>query len=119
MYVGDPAAPRIIQDRADGFGAESYVAHLCDGATMGYRSFDCKGVTGLRIQMIGYLRGVFEIRTAWDGPVLGTIRTDNANVWTVCETKLSIPDGVQDLYLTFRGDGTGGIRCFEFQHGSL
>lgn len=119
MYVGDQAAPRIIQDRADGFGAESYVAHLCDGATMGYRSFDCKGVTGLRIQMIGYLRGVFEIRTAWDGPVLGTIRTDNANVWTVCETKLSIPDGVQDLYLTFRGDGTGGIRCFEFLHGSL
>ena len=62
------------------------------------------------------LRGTFEIRTAWDGPVLGTIKTDNANVWTVCETELTIPDGVQDLYLTFRGDGTGGIRCFEFLH---
>ena len=115
-YVGDPAAPRVKQDEADGFGGTSYVGGLCDGATLGFRSFDCKGVKGLRIKTRGYLGGKFEIRDRWDGEVFGTIDVVGDNVWTAYETSFDLPDGEHDLYLTYRGNGSGSIKSFEFLH---
>ena len=116
VYVGDPGAPRVQQDAADGFGGTSYVGHISDGATIGFRSFDCKGVKGLRIKTRGYMNGRFEIKNKWDGEVLGTINIGYTNVWTAGEAAFDLNDDVHDLYLTYRGDGGGSIKSFEFLH---
>ena len=59
----------------------------------------------ISVRTKGYAKGKMEIRTAWDGPVLGEALIDYANVWhdTVAET--DIPDGVNALYFTFNGTG--------------
>ncbi len=116
MYVGDPGAPRVQQDAADGTGGTAYVGRISDGATIGFRTFDCKGVKGLRIKTRGYLGGAFEIRDKWDGDVLGKIDVVGDNIWTAYETAFTLPDGEHDLYLTYRGGGGGSIKSFEFLH---
>ncbi len=120
LYVGtDPDAPRIIMDGKDGDKATGYVANIHKGVTMGFRYFACKGVTGLRIHTRGYLNGDFEIRSAYDGEVLGTITVQGENIWWPFEGKCSFPDGVQALYLTYAGTGNGCIRGFEFLHDEM
>lgn len=116
LYVGDPAAPRIIQDGSDGQTMPSYLANIGDGATAGFKFFECSGVKGLRIKTRGYLNGSFEIRTKWDGEALGSIKVEGVNIWTAFETDVQIPDGVNGLYLTFRGHGSGCLKSFEFLH---
>ncbi len=116
MYVGDPGAPKVTQDTADGIGGSSFVTGLSDGATLGFRTFDCHGVKGLKIKTRGYLGGKFEIRDRWDGDVLGSIDVVGDNVWTAYETSLDLPDGEHDLYLTYRGKSGGSIKSFEFIH---
>ena len=34
------------------------------------------------------------------------------NVWEDYETEISIPDGVQPLYFTFRGQGNASLKSF-------
>jgi len=116
MYVKDGNAPRVTQDGADGMYGESYIDQITEKTTMGFRSFDCKGVTGLKLVCRGYMWGKIEVRTKWDGKVVGTIGVGGENVWTEYTGKVKIPDGVQDLYLTYRGNGNGCLKSFEFLH---
>lgn len=45
--------------------------------------------------MRGYGSGTFEVKTAWDGEVLGTVQIVNSNVWEKYEIQAQIPDGKQ------------------------
>ena len=74
-------------------------------ATAGFRYFDCRGVKRISIRTKGYATGVVEVRTAWDGEVLGTFPIAYANVWHDTEAEIAIPDGIQALYFTFVGRG--------------
>ncbi|MCR5337405.1 MAG: carboxylesterase family protein [Lachnospiraceae bacterium] len=116
MYVGDDGAPRVMQDGADGDFVTGYVGYIKKGVTMGFRSFDCKGVKGLKIWTKGFFGGDFVVKDSWDGKELGRIKVEGTNVWTAGETPLDFADGVHDLYLTFEGDGCGYMRGFEFLH---
>ena len=104
MYVGDGNAPHVMQDGADGMSGSSYIANIKDGVTMGFKSFSTKGATGLRINTRGYMKGVFEIRTAFDGELLGSISVVYNNIWTAAQAEAAFPDGETALYLTYRGD---------------
>ena len=53
----------------------------------------------------GYASGQMELRTSWDGEVIGTFPIGYANVWHDTEAKITIPDGIQSLYFTFTGQG--------------
>ncbi len=61
-----------------------------------------------------------EVRTKWDGEVLGEMPVEYTNIWTPTEVRFTdgkaFPDGVQAIYLTFRGNGSCSIRSFEFLH---
>jgi hypothetical protein len=70
-------------------------------------------VKGISIQYRGYCNGVFEVRTAWDGETLGEIPVVGYNVWTENGCECQIPDGVNAIYLVFRGTGTPQLRGFE------
>lgn len=118
VYIGDEGAPRVKHDGYANAYAMPYIANIRNGVTAGFRSFSCKGVTGVKIKARGYFKGDFHIRMGWDQESIGRISVDYENVWTAYETKVAIPDGVQDLYLTFEGDGTGQLLSFEFIHGA-
>ena len=115
LIVGRPGMPCITQDGKDGDKIDGHIANIVDGTTIGFKYFDCRGVKGIGIQTRGYFSGVFEVRTAWDGETLGEIHVGYDNVWTKARCDTAIPDGVQSIYLVFRGSGTGALKCITFE----
>lgn len=61
----------------------------------------------------GLCRWNFEVKTAWDGEVLVTLEVQYTNVWEKYTAPVTIPDGIQALYLTYRGNGNAALRSFE------
>ncbi len=109
----DNRFPIITQDGRDGDEEPGYVANMMPGAVAGYKYFDCRGVREVAIKVRGYCKGDFEIRTAWDGPALGRISVpDFSNVWQEHAAPISIPDGVQAIYIAFAGQGNASLASF-------
>lgn len=114
IYVGDNRFPRIIQDGRDGDEEPGYIANIQDTATAGYKYFDCENVTEISIKVRGYASGVFEVKNAWDGDVLSTMKVEYSNVWEEYTAPLKLPNGKQAIYLTYRGDGNASLLSFTF-----
>ena len=112
VYVGGDEFPKIMQDGRDGDEEPGYIGNMKDTATAGFKYFDCHGVTEIRIKTRGYGAGVFEVRTAWDGEVLAKIRVEDTNVWEEYSAPVSIPDGKQAIYLTYRGERNASLLSF-------
>lgn len=109
----DDRFPKITQEGGDGDEYYGYVANMRNSATAGFKYFDCKGIKKVAINSKGYATGVVEVRTKKDGDVLGTIPVGYANVLKRTEGEVNIPDGVNTLYFTFRGDGHLQFMSFE------
>ena len=106
-----------MQEGGDGDMYDGYVTHICDGVTAGFKYFDMKDVTGIRIWTRGYYDGTVEVRNTLDGPVKGRIEGHGSNVWTAHKCSFEPQSGVLALYLTYRGEGTFSLRSFELLHG--
>ena len=52
------------------------------------------------------------MRTSWEGEVLAEIRVEDSNVWEEYEAPLRIPDGIQAIYLTYRGERIASLLSF-------
>ena len=121
LYVGtygawmDGRFPKITQDGKDGDEEPGYIANMRDSATAGFKYFDCRGVKRVKIQVRGYARGAFEVKTAWDGPALGAIPVEFSNIWKEYAADIAIPDGVHALYFTFRGEGNAQLASFALE----
>ncbi len=112
-------APKIAQGSEEGGEPYSFIRRITDGTTIGFKYFDAKGVTGLRIRTRAYADGFFEIRRSPDGEVLGRIGMKNSNIWTAGECHFengAWPDGKCALFLTFCGSGAASLVSFEFLH---
>lgn len=116
MYIGDLSMPKVTQDGRDGDENPGYIANVQDNAFFGFKYIDCKDVKSFTVTTRGYIQGDIEIRTAWDGPVLGTAHCDFTNVWVENTGKAKIPDGINAIYLSFKGSGSGQIRSFSLKH---
>lgn len=112
VYVGDSCAPKIMQDGRDGDEEPGYIANMQHSATAGFKYFNCKDVKEISIKVRGYAGGEFEVRTAWDGPVLAKLKVNYANVWEEYTAPVSIPDGKQAIYLTYIGEGNASLLSF-------
>ena len=112
MYVGDPYAPKIVQDGKDGDEEIGYVVNIQDTATVGFKYFDCRGVKEISITVRAYCNGVFEVRTAWDGEVLAEIPVRSSNVWEEYTAPFGVTDGVYALYFTYHGTGNPQFKAF-------
>ena len=108
----DGGYPRISQDGRDGDEEPGYIANMTDGATCGFKYFDFKGIRKISLRVRGYCRGAFEVKTAWDGPVLGKVDVRSSTIWLDHEAEVAIPDGVHALYLTYRGPGSATLLSF-------
>lgn len=113
MYVAGDKYPKIMQEGRDGDENPGYIGNITNSTTAGFKYFDCKGVNKIRIWARGYADGVFEIKTAWDGEVLASMKLSYTNVWEAYESEIAIPDGKQAIYITYRGNGNASLRAFE------
>lgn len=116
IYVGGANVPWITQEGKDGDENPGYVAHITEGATIGFKYFDCHDVKGIMINARGYATGFFEVRTRIDGPVLAVFNMEHSTVWETYRSDCEIPDGVNALYFTYRGEGTAELKSFRFLH---
>lgn len=107
--------PKITQDGKDGDEEIGYIANMKDSATAGFKYFDCKGIRKVKIKTRGYARGDFEVKTSWDGPALGKIPIVFSNVWKEYSSDIVIPDGIQALYFTFKGQGSASLASFTLE----
>lgn len=116
LYVGGGSSPaKIVQDGRDGDEEVGYIFGITDGDTAGFKYFDCKGVKRVTIGTRGYCDGKFEVRVAYDGDVLGEIDILSSNVWEYSSADISIPDGVNAIYLTYRGGGNAMLKGFALE----
>lgn len=113
VYVGKSNVPRVMQDGRDGDEEPGYIANFMESATAGFKYFLCEDIREISIWVRGYGNGFFEVKTSWNGEVLAKLPVQNTNVWEKYTAPVSIPDGVQAIYLTYRGDGAPSLRSFE------
>ncbi len=107
--------PKITQDGKDGDEEIGYIANMKSSATAGFKYFDCKGITKVKIKVRGYSKGDFEVKTSWDGTALGTIPVVFSNVWREYSADITIPDGVHALYFTYTGQGSASLASFTLE----
>ncbi len=107
--------PKITQDGKDGDEEIGYIANMKESATAGFKYFDCKDIKKVKIKVRGYCRGRFEVKTSWDGEVLGGIPVEFSNIWREYSADIVIPDGVQALYFTYKGDGSASLGSFTLE----
>ncbi len=104
--------PKITQDGKDGDEEIGYIANMKASATAGFKYFNCSGINTVKIKVRGYCRGDFEVRTSWDGAVLGKISVGFSNVWKEYAADIKIPDGIHALYFTYTGQGSASLASF-------
>jgi hypothetical protein len=109
----DARFPCITQDGRDGDEVHGHIANMDPGATAGFKFFDCRGSALTAVTTRGWCWGAFEVLTAPDGEVLGSIPVGKSNDWRRWPGRVPIPDGVQALYLRFSGDGCASLYEFE------
>ena len=111
IYV-DERFPKIVQEGRDGDKDPAYLAAIQNYTTVGFKYFEMNGINQISIDVRGYIKGVFEVKTKWDGKVLAEIPVEYTNVWEHYSAPIAMPDGVQALYLTFKGEGKGQLKGF-------
>ncbi len=109
----DCLVPKITQDGKDGATDPAYIFNMKDGATAGFKYFDCKGVKAISITVRGQMNGHVLVKTAWDGEALCRIPVGKENIWHTLRQNLALPDGVNALYFTYEGGGYMSLKSFE------
>ena len=65
----------------------------------------------------GYAYGSMELRTAFDGPVVKVIPLHYSNIWADISSDLTLPEGADTLYFTYRGAGMASFKGFTLRKG--
>lgn len=115
VYVGGDPFPKIMQDGRDGDEEPGYIGNIKNSATAGFKFFDFRGVKAITITVRGYANGAFEVRSSREGEVLATLPVQYSNVWEDYRSEIAIPDGVGEIYLTYRGDGNASLLQFTLE----
>lgn len=115
IFDANQRFPRVMQDGRDGDKEPGYISHITDTTTLGFKYFECENVQKVILKVRGYGSGTFEVKTAWDGEVLGTVQIVNSNVWEKYEIQAQIPDGKQAIYFTYRGYGNLDLLSFTLE----
>lgn len=111
--TGNPNNPKIVQDGGDGDKNDGYLTNVFDSVTAGFKYFDCKSISGFSVTVRGYCHGEFIIKTAWNGESYGKVSVESANIWQKFTAPAAIPDGVNAIYLEYRGGGNPQLKSFE------
>lgn len=119
-YTGDPGSwldcrfPKITQEGCDGDEVEGYIDNMRDGATAGFKYFDCRGIQSVSVTVRGNSNGAYQVLTAWDGEPIGQIPLGNNIEWKTYTADIAIPDGVHALYFRYVGDSIVSLKSITF-----
>jgi hypothetical protein len=111
----DLSLPFISQDGRDGDEETGFVTNINDNYGIGFKYFNCSGITRVKVKTRGYNRGFFEVKTKWDGEPLGRIEIVSSNIWKEFSADISIPDGIQALYFVYKGKGGATVGSFTLE----
>lgn len=75
----------------------------------------CLGVKRIKIKVRGYAKGIFQIKTSWNGPILAQIPVNNTNVWEEYSSDIDIEDGIHSIYFTYVGGGKASLFSFTLE----
>lgn len=106
--------PKITQDGSDGEEVDGYILNMMHSATAGFKYFQFQDVKQITLTVRGYCNGCFEIKTAWDGEILGKVPVRFSSQWKDYTAAVSLPDGVHALYLSYAGEGSAALSAVSF-----
>jgi hypothetical protein len=118
LFNEDPSCikrPRITQDGRDKDECEGFIADVSDQSVIGFKYFEFENAKRITIRTRGYSTGLFEVRTSFDGEVLGIIPIGNSNIWTEASVELDLPNGVYPLYFTYKGTDAPSFGAFTIE----
>jgi hypothetical protein len=104
--------PKITQDGRDGDEEPGFVTNILDNYGIGFKYFDCKGIKIIKIKTRGCNRGVFYVKTKWDGESLACFEVDYSDKWKEYSSKINLPDGIHALYFIYKGTGFASMASF-------
>jgi len=108
----DDRFQKITQHGGDGDENLGYIANMRPGCGAGFKYFDCKGIKEIGAVTKGYATGKLLVSTSWDGEAVAEIPIDYANEFREVKVPSQIPDGVNALYFTFKGEGHLQFKSF-------
>jgi len=98
--------PIITRNPAEGEKGEAFILNMTSGSIVGFKYFDCKGVSKITVKVRGFngkKKGKLKVKTAWDGESLGEIAMGYCAVWTEYSADIKLPDGINALYFEYEG----------------
>jgi len=115
-----PDLPFITQDSPDIDFSQNddetgIICNILDNCVIGFKYFDCKEVTSVKIKLRGYCKGFFEVKTSWDSEPIGKIDVISSNIWKYYSAQIKIPDGKNAIYFVYRGSGTPVMGSFALE----
>lgn len=113
VKMPDITKVKVVQDGGDGDRNVGYITNFGNGAVIGYKYFDCKNLKKISLWLRGYANGEIQVRTKWDGEIVGKKEFNTNNVWEEITIDVDVPDGVNALYFSYKGGGAASFRGFK------
>lgn len=119
-----PYLTQDIPDRdpdAEGVNTEEglpvqYIANVGDGTVIGYKLFCFNGTKKITMLVRGCGKGTVTVSAEAGGAAAGTIRVDvDSDSWQEASGEVNMPDGEQDLYFCYDGEGSFDFIAFSLE----
>ena len=99
-------------------GEDRFIGEISDGTLIGFKYFECRGLTKIKLTVKVKEPGCFNIQTAIDGDSIGHIDipldAETSGEWREYETDIEITDGIYPIYLLYKGKGSVQLKTIEF-----
>ena len=87
-----------------------------DGTVIGYKSFCFNGTKKITMLVRGCGKGTVTVSAEAEGKAAGTIRVDvDSDSWQEVSGEVNMPDGEQDLYFRYDGEGSFDFIAFSLE----
>ena len=98
------------EDRED--DPDQYIANMRDRSVAGYKYFDCRNISGIKVEVRGSGSGYLTVAIDETNHVVGKARVDFEKEWHEIKIACEIPDGVHAVYLSGEGEMIYDINSF-------
>lgn len=108
--------PFLTQDGGDReSGPDQYIANMCDGAVAGFKYFDLRETSGIRINIKGNASGVVHVCTTENGNPAADIKISPSREVKGFSAELEAPQEKQALFFKYEGKGSFDFLSFDLK----